>query len=300
MKNVDELYEKYYNAYKNDYDADELSETKKKKIDCKQFRLFDKTDKGSKLDRETNNFIKEIENKEKSVDKKGFMKYFLVTNLEALVNNLLDQNTQDLRKRLNEIKQQKIKLDKDKRNSTNNKNENDRLNMILSVIDRIYQLLEYKFLLREQPDESNLPKWIKVSKRRFNVIKKKVQNTKSNNLQARPQEGKVININGSKKLLHEIENSQITYEEALKIIENIRSDINRLVSAQSVNSNQVNALNIILMINEIFTGESESVRVNEKGDIEIFKEKLDKEKQESNEQPNITNKPELESEESAA
>ena len=35
MKNVDELYEKYYNAYKNDYDADELNETKKKKIDCK-------------------------------------------------------------------------------------------------------------------------------------------------------------------------------------------------------------------------------------------------------------------------
>ena len=26
MKNVDELYEKYQNAYKNDYDADELSE----------------------------------------------------------------------------------------------------------------------------------------------------------------------------------------------------------------------------------------------------------------------------------
>ena len=32
MKNVDELYEKYYNAYKNDYDADELSEAKKKNL----------------------------------------------------------------------------------------------------------------------------------------------------------------------------------------------------------------------------------------------------------------------------
>ena len=32
MKNVDELYEKYQNAYKNDYDADELSEAKKKTI----------------------------------------------------------------------------------------------------------------------------------------------------------------------------------------------------------------------------------------------------------------------------
>ena len=30
MKNVEELYEKYYNACKNDYDADELREAKKK------------------------------------------------------------------------------------------------------------------------------------------------------------------------------------------------------------------------------------------------------------------------------
>ena len=53
MKNVDQLYEKYYNAYKKDYDADdELSEAKKKKIDYKLFELFDKTDKKSKLDQE--------------------------------------------------------------------------------------------------------------------------------------------------------------------------------------------------------------------------------------------------------
>ena len=57
---------------------------------------------------------------------------------------------------------------------------------------------------------------VKVSKQRFDVIKKKVQNAKINNLQARPNTGKVININQSNKLLHEIENSQITYEEALK------------------------------------------------------------------------------------
>ena len=32
MKNVDELYKKYYNAYKSDYDTDdELKEDKKKK-----------------------------------------------------------------------------------------------------------------------------------------------------------------------------------------------------------------------------------------------------------------------------
>ena len=51
MKNDDELYEKYYNAYKNDYDNDDkLSEGKKKKFDYKQFELFDKTDQKLTLD----------------------------------------------------------------------------------------------------------------------------------------------------------------------------------------------------------------------------------------------------------
>ena len=66
---------------------------------------------------------------------------------------------------MGEIKQQKIKLNKDERNSTNNINENDRLNMILSVIDRIYQFFEYKFLRDKQPDQLKLPKYVGVSKK---------------------------------------------------------------------------------------------------------------------------------------
>ena len=191
--------------------------------------MFDKTDKKLTLDEETKKIFKEIENREKFVDKKKFKKYFSYEPT-ALLNNLLSQNSQDLRKSLNEIKQQKIKLNEDERNSTNNKNENDELNNILSVINRIYQFFEYKFLPGEQPDESNLPKWVKVSKQRFDVIKRKVQNAKINNLQARPKGSKLININKSNKLFHEIEKCQITYEEALNRIENIRSDINKTIS----------------------------------------------------------------------
>ena len=72
------------------------------------------------------------------------------------------------------------------------------------------------------------------------------------------------------------------------------------VNVQSVNFNEANVLNILFMVNEIFTGKSESLGVNEKGNCEIFKEKSDKEKQESNEQPDTTDMPDLESEESAA
>ena len=93
MKNVDELYEKYYNAYKNDYDADVLKrKAKNKKIDHKQFELFDKTDKMLTLDEETKKFFKEIENREKIVDKKKFREYFSYKPT-VLVNKLLVQNT---------------------------------------------------------------------------------------------------------------------------------------------------------------------------------------------------------------
>ena len=65
---------------------------------------------------------------------------------------------------MNEIKQQKIKSNEDERNSTNNKNKNDEFNNIMSVINRICQFFESKFLPGEQLDESNLPKWVGVSK----------------------------------------------------------------------------------------------------------------------------------------
>ena len=56
MKTVDEIYEKYYFGYKNNFDNDdELSEAKKKEFDCKQFELFDKRDKKLTLREATKN-----------------------------------------------------------------------------------------------------------------------------------------------------------------------------------------------------------------------------------------------------
>ena len=141
---------------------------------------------------------------------------------------------------------------------------------------------------------------MEISKKRFDVIKKKVQNAKINNLKARLKGSKVINIYESNKLLREIENSQISYEEVLKRMENVRSHINKLISMQSLKLNQINVLNTLFMVNEIFTGESESVEVNKEGNFKVFKEKLNKEKQESDEQLDNRDIPELESEESGA
>ena len=60
-----------YNVYKNDYDnIDVLNKGKKRKVNYRQFELFDKTDKKLKLDGEQNFFFKEIENREKDKDSK--------------------------------------------------------------------------------------------------------------------------------------------------------------------------------------------------------------------------------------
>ena len=54
MKNVDERYKNYFNAYKSDYDThDELTGDKKKNFDYKQFELDNKINKELKLDEKT-------------------------------------------------------------------------------------------------------------------------------------------------------------------------------------------------------------------------------------------------------
>ena len=211
MKNVDELYEKYYNAYKNDYDADELSEAKKKKFDYKQFELFDKTDKKVTLDEGTKNFIKEIKNREKNVDKKGFTKYFNYKPT-TLITKLLGQNTQHLRKSLDKIKQQKIKLNEDERNSTKNKNKNDKLNNMVSVINRIYQFYEYKVLPGEQSDELNLPKWVNINKKRLNEILSTVTKAKNEGLRTNVDR-REITLNNTESLLKDLGNGLVDKHE---------------------------------------------------------------------------------------
>ena len=67
MKNVNELYKKYYSAYKNDYDNDEA---KKKKYDYKQFGLFDKQIKCQNQMVKQKKSFKGIENREKDEESK--------------------------------------------------------------------------------------------------------------------------------------------------------------------------------------------------------------------------------------
>ena len=84
----------------------------------------------------------------------------------------------------------------------------------------------------------------------------------------------------------------------MKKINNIRNDITKIINNKSLNSNQLEVINIIFKANEIFTGEIESVKANNEGTLEVFKKKSDREKK-SDEQPDTTHMPKLEGDESA-
>ena len=147
----------------------------------------------------------------------------------------------------------------------------------------------------KQPDELQLPKWVKVTKKRFDRIKNMVQDAKYNSFQARPNWSSLINFNKSKKLLQGNEYSKIAYVKALKIINNIRSNIIKITNKGILKSSQVEVANILHMIDDIFTGKIKSARVNNEVSLKIFKGKLDRKKQEAD----TTDMPELWSEESA-
>ena len=74
MKNVEELYGKYYNAYKSDYDSeDELHEAKKKNVVCKQFELVDKTDKELKVMKKQKCWLKKLKKKKRVLIKRDLV-----------------------------------------------------------------------------------------------------------------------------------------------------------------------------------------------------------------------------------
>ena len=111
-----------------------------------------------------------------------------------------------------------------------------------------------------------------------------------------------------------MENNEITQQEVLKKISEIRKFIKILKSQNTITANQIKALNALFMADEIFTGINRYTEENSEGELEVISEKSEKEpkfeesiaerikfkKQRTDEQPDTTDMPDLEIEESVA
>ena len=67
--------------------------------------------------------------------------------------------------------------------------------------------------------------------------------------------------------------------------------LKKIIDEESLYRNQVNVVNILFMVDEIFTGKIESLEANGEDNLEVFEEKSDREKQEPDEQLNTTDNP---------
>ena len=151
---------------------------------------------------------------------------------------------------MNKIKQQKIKLNKDERNSTNNKNKYDKLNNILSVIDRIDQFFEHKFLSRKQADESELPKWVNINKTRFNEILSTVTKAKNEGLRTN-EDGREITLDNSESLLKDLGNRILDRHEFKNRYNNIVNDAEAIVNKASITRSPERIVEILSLLKEI-------------------------------------------------
>ena len=249
MENVDELYEKYYNAYKNDFDNDdELSETKKKKFNYRQFELFNKTDKKLTLDEETKKdkdskltelpkAIKLIEdiradtNNDKSSS--GSKKVFY--NLDKLINDIKNKRKNAIEKIKNifsDLDQQRQK------ESTVFRNK---------MIDVVYYLFN-SLGISSQPGRLRLSKWVKVSKEKFNEILSTVTNAKNKELRTNI-DGKEITLDSTERLLKDLGNEILLDEREFKNRYNdIAYDAEVIVNKSPLTRNQAKIIDIILLL----------------------------------------------------
>ena len=145
MKNVDELYKNYYNAYKSAFDTnDRLTEDKKKKFDYTQFEIDDIISKESKLDEKTKELeLTELPKWLKS--KNGFNEVRkFINNIRADTNRVRSSSGDekvfnDLNKLINDIQNKKIE-------------RKDAIKKIENIISSLDQQRQKKYCFSKQDD----------------------------------------------------------------------------------------------------------------------------------------------------
>ena len=85
----------------------------------------------------------------------------------------------------------------------------------------------------------------------------------------------------------------------MKKIAIILGDTDTTLSQKTLNSNQVKVLNTLFMVDKIFTGKIKFVQASDEGFLDVFEKKSNIARQKSAKQPDTTDMPDLEDEESA-
>ena len=218
------------------------------------------------------------------------------------------------------------------------KQSTDFQNKMIQVVYQLFNSFgfnkEFEPLFSEkESDQLQLPNYVKLSHDRFYKIKNNIDNNKGLATKIKDKSGKVIIIDTkyAANLMNLILKNKVKYDEAKRIFnDNIIESISS-INFEKPSSNRTKLLRVFLDLREVFTGKVYRIKVDDKYDIiklknnaadkkskletqnesvELDKEKKTKfedsiaertklRKQKSDKQPDTTDIPELESEESA-
>ena len=140
-----------------------------------------------------------------------------------------------------------------------------------------YKQFELDDIISTKSGKLKLPKWAKVSKKRFSEILIIITEAKNNGLKVNV-DGEEITPDKAESLLKDISSKKMNRHELKEKYNDIVDDVEKILTKQPFTINEQNMIKILSLLKEI-------IKSNDK---------------KADEQPDATNMPELESEESAA
>ena len=256
----------------------------KKKIDYKQFELFNKTDKKLILDGEIK---KDEESKLTAMpkwlhSKNDFKKAIqLIEDIRADTNNVKSNSGDkkvfnNLDKLINDIRKRKCTIEKVKNIVFDLGQQRQKARTIFQnkMIDVVYYLFN-SLRISSQPGRLMLPKWVKVSEDIFNEILSTVTKTKNEGLKTSVDE-REITLDNTENSLKDLGNEILDGHEFKNRYNNIANDVEAIVNKAPITRTQTKIVEILSLLKEILKSKK------------------------TNEQPDTKDMSELESEESVA
>ena len=231
----------------------------KKKIDYKQFELFNKTDKKLILDGEIK---KDEESKLTAMpkwlhSKNDFKKAIqLIEDIRADTNNVKSNSGDkkvfnNLDKLINDIRKRKCTIEKVKNIVFDLGQQRQKARTIFQnkMIDVVYYLFN-SLRISSQPGRLMLPKWVKVSEERFNEILSTVTKAKNEGLKTNV-DGREITLDNTENLLKDLGNGILDGHEFKNRYNDIANDVKAIVNKSPLTRSQNKMLENLLLLKEI-------------------------------------------------
>ena len=122
-----------------------------------------------------------------------------------------------------------------------------------------YKQFELDDIISTKSDKLKLPKWVKVSEKRFNEILSIITEAKNNGLKANV-EGEEITLDKGESLLKYISSEKMNGHEFKEKYNDIVEDVTNILNKQPLTTNEKNMMKIVSLLKEIIKPNDKKTR----------------------------------------